>query len=379
MLKVCIESSYPYIQRYVNYGSLLQYYALHTWFADHECKAYWLRFNWVRLTRAQKRERRRQAVQWPQETAALMRVRSSFRKFVKQRLNTTPYYSRTRILNAFPPRADLYITGSDQVWGSYSDVNYLLFAPDDRVKASYAASFGRTQIDDAYAEKARKALRRFDGISVREDSGVVICERLGFKAEHVLDPTLLLNGDDYPSKSKGRRKAPYVLCYFLNDTRKEQIHWDAVTAYAEETGCNPKLVAVENTYLVFEQDCLWYLSPEEWLDAYRNAKAIITNSFHGTAFAVIFKKPFLVVLQQDDYARQNTRMDSLLKTLGLRERVYDPQRPLKQQMEEDINWDTVYALLEAERNRSNEFLQHLIDMAKRRSASTMWRRKERGL
>lgn len=364
MKKVCVESSYSYIKKYINYGSLLQYYALQHWLNHNGCKTYWLRFNWAHLTSAQYVQRVKLLFTATETSIKLRNVKHSFNKFVKTRLNTTPIYTRTFVLKKFPPRADIYIVGSDQVWGNYSDVNFLRFVPPNKIKASYAASFGKDSIDERYQVKAKIALEDFDGISVREKSGVEICSNLGYHAKHVLDPTLLIDSGDYPASPNRVDKSPYVLCYFLNNTQQEAIYWDRIKDVARNKQCDAKIVAVENTAYHYAMDELLYLSPEEWLAAYRDAEAIITNSFHGTVFAIIYKKPFVVITQKSKYSKQNVRMFSLLEMFGLQSRIIREDVDLKEQIDAEIDWTSVEVLLRRWRKESTQFLKDVLNKNK---------------
>ena len=230
------------------------------------------------------------------------------------------------------PMADIYISGSDQVWNTYGE-NYntvseqikaylLSFVPDSAKKISCAASFGKSSLAMEFESLFKKELSRFDFISCREKSGVEICKRLGFEnAVLQQDPTMILSSDEYKkiaSKSLVPKK-PYILLYLLgNDT-------DFSTRRLKQFA---KLKNLEVVYVSANeaQKINFYKKTfptvEEWLGLYENASAVVTNSFHGTVFSLIFNKPFLSVHQTGKFEDQNVRIDSLLEDFGLKNRIF---------------------------------------------------------
>lgn len=267
---------------------------------------------------------------------------------------TPPLRSRSALGEAVRRhRLDAVIVGSDQVWrldylpaGSHGEF-FLDFVGDPRIRRiAYAASFGvgTWMYPDRTAEIAR-LLARFDAVSVREDSGVAIC-RDSFgrdDAVHVLDPTLLVDPAVYremigPSGPSSGRKA---LCYLLD----------------EPPACPAVLAALGPDYEVAR------ISPDDggpvglphWLRAFRDADFVITDSFHGTVFAIVFGKPFVSIL---NHGRGGDRFASLLRALGLSDRLIDAGEVLG--VEEIVARPIDYAAVDARLNRlratSAEFL-----------------------
>ena len=151
-----------------------------------------------------------------------------FTKFLREYINMTDktFYSKEEFEN-IDFDYDVYCTGSDQVWNSEWNEKieyplFLSFAPDDKRKIAYAASFGKKELKDNEIEVTRKLLERYDAISLREKSGVEIVESLGIKnSVHVVDPTLLLDGDAWRKLSSNRFKNEnYILVYNLNRNKK---------------------------------------------------------------------------------------------------------------------------------------------------------------
>lgn len=255
-----------------------------------------------------------------------------FPDFVDKNLNPTKIFRSLSELESDCPMADIYIAGSDQVWNTYGE-NYntvseqikaylLSFVPDSAKKISCAASFGKSSLAVEFESLFKKELSRFDFISCREKSGVEICKRLGFEnAVLQQDPTMILSSDEYKkiaSKSLVPKK-PYILLYLLgNDT-------DFSTRRLKQFA---KLKNLEVVYVPANeaQKINFYKKTfptvEEWLGLYENASAVVTNSFHGTVFSLIFNKPFLSVHQTGKFEDQNVRIDSLLEDFGLKNRIF---------------------------------------------------------
>ena len=256
----------------------------------------------------------------------------NFPDFVNKNFNPIKIFRSLSELESDCPMADIYISGSDQVWNTYGE-NYntvseqikaylLSFVPDSAKKISCAASFGKSSLAMEFESLFKKELSRFDFISCREKSGVEICKRLGFEnAVLQQDPTMILSSDEYKkiaSKSLVPKK-PYILLYLLgNDT-------DFSTRRLKQFA---KLKNLEVVYVPANQSQKinvykkTFPTVEEWLGLYENASAVVTNSFHGTVFSLIFNKPFLSVHQTGKFEDQNVRIDSLLEDFGLKNRIF---------------------------------------------------------
>jgi len=283
---------------------------------------------------------------------------------------------------------DAIIVGSDQVWNPlylrYSDYAYLIpFRLKGTRKIAYAASFGidyLNSIPSYLLNIYRMWLRDFDAISVREQSDAVFLSKLvGKEIAHTLDPTLLFNNDWWSIHALplgGRLlddNADYVFVYnldydmmklleqFLNKLRKKGL---AILAYYMPRPFPLKRGVEDIKHLVKIRNNLSitfveYISPFEFLWLVKNAKYVITNSYHGTIFSILFEKSFIVVLPQG----KSKRILDLLDLLGLRERaisVYCNVDRLQQIMMEEIDYDLVMKRLEFYRSRSLNFLSSAL-------------------
>lgn len=256
---------------------------------------------------------------------ALIRQHKGISDFVlKYQRISKEVYSSPEMLKNDPPHYDVYITGSDQLWSPRhcnGDPAFMLhFAPNDALKISYAASIGSNFIPSELQPLYKELLSRYKHISVRENSGAVLIHKLtGKDVSVVLDPTLLLNKDEWNKVAVPNRqfKKKYILCYFLNYTFNAFPYVDELAAYMQkQTGYEIVRVA-RPPHQLFMPHTHYRVgaSPEEFLSLVRDAEMILTTSFHGTAFAVNYGKPVFTVVK--DRNANDSRQMSLMKNLGL--------------------------------------------------------------
>lgn len=244
-----------------------------------------------------------------------------------QNLSSVTYNSPMELRNN-PPHYDIYITGSDQLWSPKhcnGDSAFLLqFAPDDALKISYAASIGSNNIPIELQPIYRTLLQRYRHISVRENSGVDIIRNISGKdASVVLDPTLLLDKNQWNQIATPKRlyKKKYILCYFLNYSFNAFPYVDELAEYIQkQTGYEVVRVA-RPPHRIFVPHMFNRIdaSPEDFLALVRDAEMILTTSFHGTAFAVNYGKPFFTIIQ--DLNANDSRQVCLMQSLGLENQI----------------------------------------------------------
>lgn len=242
-----------------------------------------------------------------------------FEDFRKIYLNCTPKEYTLEELTMTPPSADAFIVGSDQIWNTTTGLYFLSWVKEDILKVSMAASFGSRDYSDDFGSLITPWLQRFDLITVRENSGLEICSKCGIENSHLVpDPTLLLRADDYLKiASKSRITQPYLFIYFLGTRTK--INWKEIHAFAKSR--NLKIVYVGSQG---QEDKFHKEEPtvNEWLSLMTNADYVITNSFHGTVFAIQFRKQFMVLPVTGVAERMNGRLTTLLNPLGLSDHIY---------------------------------------------------------
>lgn len=229
-------------------------------------------------------------------------------------------YTSNDDLKRNPPEADVYFAGSDQIWNCFfqngrDPAFYLDFAPEGCMKASYAASFATEDVPEEWKPQVKQWLYKLDAISVRESSGVEIVNRMGIPgATQVLDPVFLLPREHWEKMAEPiANEQRYILLYDF-DKNPEMIA--AARNLADKNGW--KLYSVlpcEECDRCFDQE-----GPLTFLTLVRNAQYVISNSFHATAFSLIFEIPFAVCRRKEGI---NTRMLDLLTLVDMEDHMVD--------------------------------------------------------
>lgn len=310
-----------------NYGTLLQCHALQTVLRrmGHEP---------VLVQRLHEREEsQRWDFLWhtlhfcahPFSTWAGWRSLSCFRRFVREHITATETCCKEGELAMSPPSADAFICGSDQVWSKCGEGAFLSFAPPGR-RIAYAPSAPWAECGEAWKALAREFLPGFAGVSVREDAGAELLGGMGINATVVVDPVLLLRPGDYAElMPPSRHRKPYMLVYTLNLPALQDVFWDEAKQYAAEHHLDMVVVALQGAEKHFPASMLSTPAPGELLRLFADAACVLTNSFHGTAFSLLFGKPFASIAQRGKTATQNPRFHTLLAHTGQERRlVQDP-------------------------------------------------------
>lgn len=274
----------------------------------------------------------------------------NFIKFVLRNIRSVPVKDFVPSLTA-QYGIDAYVVGSDQVWRPAFNLGprlgnmFLDFADDKVKKLSYAASFGCKEWE--YTKEQEKACsklaRRFDAISVREASAVDLCKNhFGVDASLVLDPTLLLDKEDYGKVCHDvPKKEKHIFVYSL-------VVSEGVLAVAEKVAeaMGLSIIVKQAGRKVKKEDTI-----EDWFAEFRDADYVVTDSFHGMVFSIIFNKPFSIVMNPSG---GNDRYLSLLSQLGLMERIVSDEL---QPVFSAIDWSDVNHRLTELRKASFEFLK----------------------
>lgn len=251
-------------------------------------------------------------------------------------------------------RISSLVVGSDQVWrpeyvDNISDM-FLGFAQTYKCrKIAYAASFGVDEwtFNQEQTKQCMELISEFDAVSVREESGINLCaEKLNhFEAKHVLDPTLLLEQSDYASVCSNvpSRSHPYILTYFLDSSTAKQ-------NVAEEYSGNAALPLTQLSNSLFTGPSI-----EEWLAKFRDASVVITDSFHGMVFSIIFEKDFYIMVNSQ---RGTTRFTSLLSKLDLLDRIVTSDCISSEKS--PINWRLVKEKFSGLKSYSLSFLEESL-------------------
>lgn len=279
------------------------------------------------------------------------------KKYLK--LSNEIYYTKKDLEKA-NSEYDIFITGSDQVWDNKCakfDSTYFLDFVDNKLKKnSYAASFAFAEIPNDLKDEYKRRLKDFNSISVREESGKKIFEELLMKDISVsLDPTLLLNKEEWdlfiPKKYNTEK---YILIYTVNPPKNLYTYAKAIS---KKTGY--KIINISDSFK--KRGNTTYargIDPGEFLALFKNAEIILTNSFHGTVFSIIFEKKFNVELTFSNN-KINHRSENLLKLLSLENRIFENVD--EKDWEKEISYCNVKKILNCKRNESIEYLKKLLN------------------
>mgnify|MGYP003297758625 CR=1 FL=1 len=261
---------------------------------------------------------------------------------------------------------DALVVGSDQVWrfkyfvsmfGEGIENAFLLFAKDWRTrKIAYAASFGVDiwELSKKQTRECKELIKKFDFISVREDSAVDLCKRyLGVdNVEHVLDPTLLLKKEDYIDLvlQENEPVSGGNLFYYLLDKNEQKM--SAVEKTAQFLNLNPfTVMPIDNRSRNIEDRV--YPTVTKWLRGFMDAKFVVTDSFHGVVFSILFNIPFVVISNE---TRGSARFLSVLKMFSLENRLINNSDDLNKISSSPINWDFVNNVHEQLKEKSYNLL-----------------------
>lgn len=288
------------------------------------------------------------------------------RGFVEGNIN----YRKYRKISALREKDyDMIIVGSDQVWrpcynnSFYNSIenSFLDFAQSWNIKRiAYAASFGTDEWEftEEETKKCAALAKLFDAVSVREMSGIGLCrDKLGVDAVHVLDPTLLLDREDYVSliEKNGRTIRPkgQLMCYILDETKEKK---DLIALIADTKNLIPfrANARIDDATATLSEK----VQPpvEQWLRDFQEAEFVVTDSFHACVFSIIFNKPFVVV---GNKKRGMSRFQSLLETFGLKDHLLFSIDDYKSSQQYDIP-DMTYEILSDMREKSYKFLKTYV-------------------
>lgn len=262
---------------------------------------------------------------------------------------------------------DAIIVGSDQVWRPKYVGNiehaYLSFTNGWNIKRiSYASSFGtdKWEYNVRQNKKAKELVNKFDAVSVREVSGVYLCEKyLDINAAHVLDPTMLLDASHYVSligEEFSEEIKEDLFVYVLDK--------DETSIMIEQHICNffgyePFYSSTDNPSAKLEDRVASRI--ETWLHSFLSAKFILTDSFHACVFSILFNKPFVVY---GNIGRGLSRFDSLLQTFNLEDRCISSYTDrIDTILNTPIEWDQINNILEIERIKSFKFLENALNQS----------------
>lgn len=353
------------LHRVYNYGSVLQAYATQKIMQNLGHDAFIIDYITAQRTKRKilfsssvnvRKNGLHKAVFIVMKMVSILLKEFTFGSFVRKNLNLSEKYITEEDLEKNPPDADIFVTGSDQTWNS--DYNegvdrgfFLSFAPEKATKVSFVSSFGKDKLDKNEIDITKKYIDKYDALSVREEAAVRIIANLGRSdAIQLIDPTLQISKEEWQQLASPRLlKEPYLVLMLLYN---EDNH---ATEYARKIADELKLKLVKISWEMKkpkEVDRLFtHRSPADFLSLFSHAEYIVTNSFHGLAFAINFEKQF-IILPRLEY---NSRIESLLNLTGLQNRmITTPERICEYR--NVIQYERINRIIKNERERATNFL-----------------------
>lgn len=262
------------------------------------------------------------------------------------------------------------LVGSDQVWtpmSLYSKYYNLLFVDDSVPKIAYASSFGVSHIPLMQHEQTRIYLNRFDKIGVRELRGKEIVETISDnKATVVLDPTMLFTNEEWKKEiehSTAKTNVPYIFCYLLGTNSDAR---NAVNELKQKTGLKIITIRHMDEYVAsdeqFGDEAPYDVSPNDFVKYISEATYVCTDSFHCTVFSILFHRKFMSFYRfsQSSKNSRNSRIDSLLESMGLQERLFSNDI---NKIEKDIEYSKIDKKMNILRQESLSFLKESLELA----------------
>lgn len=291
----------------------------------------------------------------PQNIQISRRHLSFDRFFAKYMPIGTPTYNTLEELRANPPKADLYIAGSDQIWNTYftqgtDEAFYLGFGSARKI--SYAASFATDSIKAGSEHLVKSYLSNFDSISVREQGALTILDKLGYSGKRVVDPAFLLTCEEWNYLATDScYSEKYILIY---DFYHSQAIERAAKLIASKR--NIKIYSIGPYNLNYVDKNFTKASPRTFIQLVRDSECVISNSFHGSVFSIIYKKDFFVADRRDGL---NQRMYELLKRYHLMDR-HISVNTTEDDLLRPINWAESLTILSSDIEASKKFLDDNI-------------------
>lgn len=352
-----------------NYGSILQTYATQTVLERLGCQVEIV--DYIRtdeedgqiaktLARRSKRWGKSAVTRGIYSLIQLPEYKIMGRKFETMRKKllkmTRRYHSLEELMEDIPD-ADVYCSGSDQVWGPVGDGHLdpayvLAYVPEEKRKIAYAGSFGKTRFAHEEVPVFQSYIKRYQAIGVREKSAVELLRQMGVHGEQVLDPTLLLTKQDWEGLISDPIKKKYILIYQLHRNKKMDQY---ARQMAQKAGLPLVRITPSPHHMVRGGQVVLLPDPGRFLAYLRDAEFLITDSFHGTAFAINFGTQFVNVLPGET----RTRNQSLLELTGLADRVVTDFDDVHW-IDEAIDYEPVQEILQQQREASLAWLQEAL-------------------
>ena len=323
------------MHRVYNYGSILQAYATQSVLTSlgYQCKIIDYQYpNKIHPNDNDKISLLMKFLKWCLQVKQGFPERKKekkFQAFYRKYLNLTTYYPTKESLERNPPEGDVYIVGSDQTWNTRhigTDTTFLLsFVPKGKPKISFSSSAAGFELSKDFVDVFKRNISQFKAISVREvNTQKLIKNLVGIDVPVTLDATLLLDAAQWTSLANSsilKIKEPYILVYVLKYSfYPYPLATQLINKIYEETGYHVvclRYSAREHLGIMDSEYLNESVSPEDFLYLFQHASCVVTSSFHGTVFSIVFNKSFYSIVNPEI---SDDRIISLLNMLGIRER-----------------------------------------------------------
>ena len=362
-----------------NYGSVLQAYALQKYLQKH----YWeydiklINYDYRGFIHRVKRIKETGLVNFlkneivlrlgivPEERRIKLR---KFQEFRKTYLDETKSYSNSLSLRISKEirEFDVFLSGSDQIWNTkelHGDLTFLLnFVPDNKKKVSFSSSFGIDYVGEVYKKSFKDLLNKYDTIGVRERKGITVLKELGVERPTCVtcDPTLLLESKDYnllAEKSDIEITNSYILVYGLSYAFNPMpAILKVINLAVKQYKCKVIFLTKDAFLYNGEYNTILNAGPCDFIKFVANARYIVTSSFHGTMFSLIFRKPFTAVAPNSG----DTRIYDILNDLKIGEILVDPNSSPTTLTENNIYTEDFDERIKQYINKSKSYLQEII-------------------
>lgn len=353
------------LHRVTNFGSLLQTYATQKSLEALGCEVQVIDFvpeglSFYRSVWPKGRSTASRLIKLLPLTVCNLIQYSMSDRFLHNHINLTPkrYTSFAQLAEACPP-ADVYISGSDQVWNTQNSnppadlgAYYLAFAGEQK-KIAYAGSFGKDDFSQEEKDMVTKWLKDYAALSVREDTALETLRDFGLDGVHVVDPTLLLTAEQWRQFCPKKKPKPgYVFIYNLN---RNKVLEQAATAIAKKHGWRVVNFADTFEYVKGAQNRFGN-DPMDFINHIANADFVVTDSFHGTAFSLNLSRQFLSI----PAPKYNCRLESILRMTGCTDRMFTTVGEALEKSDTSIDYARVTPLLDQARQRSVDYLKEAL-------------------
>ena len=285
-----------------------------------------------------------------------------FEKFINNNLHMTQEYNTEEKLKTNPPKFDIYITGSDQVW-NYDiarniDVYTLNFGEKSIKRIAYAASIGEDTLYNEFIQEYKNNIQKIDHISVREEQAKLYLEKIIDESISVtLDPTLLINGDEWSESidNKEQQKEKYIFAYIVEENEE---FYKILNYLSEITGYKIIHTGRKNRKIKNVLENAYIKGPMDFIKLIKNSEYVIATSFHATVFSILFHKKFWII----PHLKKGGRVFNLLNKLNIADRTIKNFEEFKfKDYDATIDYAVVDNILNVEREKSKKWLEDAIN------------------